>query len=103
MPDSNSIENDFLNDISNFKLHIRVNDELLPFIQVNVNLLAMMLNIVNGFRPNKHDKNSVVLLDELINKITEHASSSKVLFLHANNIRIKLKNNPDGDIRVSGL
>ncbi len=97
------IENDNLHDISNFKLHITVNDELLPSIQINVNLLAMMLSIVNGFRPNKHDKNSVVLLDDLINKIAEHASNSKVLFLHRNDVRIKLKDNPDGDIRVSGL
>ena len=63
----------------------------------------MMLEIVGGFRPNKHDKNSVVLLDELVNKITEMASDSKVLFLFKNKERIKLKNNPDGDIKVSGL
>jgi DNA phosphorothioation-dependent restriction protein DptF len=63
----------------------------------------MMMDIVNGFRPNKHDKNSVVLLDDLVNKITQHANSSKLLFLHRNGERIKLKDNPDGDIRVSGL
>ena len=41
--------------------------------------------------------------DDLVNKITQHANSSKVLFLHRNGERIKLKDNPDGDIRVSGL
>lgn len=97
------IENDDFHDISHFKLHIKVNDDLTPSVLVSVNLLAMMLNIVNGFRPNRHDKNSVVLLDELINKITENASNSKVIFLHRNKERIKLKNNSDGDIRVSGL
>ena len=49
------------------------------------------------------NKNSVVLLDELVNKIIRHASNSKVLFLHREGVRIKLKDNPDGDIRVSGL
>ncbi len=97
------IEKDAFRDISHFKLHIIVNDVELPSVPINVNLLAMMLDIVGGFRPNKHDKNSVVLLDELVNKITEMASDSKVLFLFKNKERIKLKNNLDGDIKVSGL
>ncbi|MEE8059023.1 MAG: DNA phosphorothioation-dependent restriction protein DptF [Pseudomonadales bacterium] len=97
------IEKDNFHDISEFRLHIKVNDDELPPVPVNVNLLAMMMDIVAGFRPNKHDKNSVVLLDDLVNKITEMASYSKVLFLYKNKLRIKLKNNPDGDIRVSGL
>jgi len=90
-------------DISELKLLIKVNDELLPPVPVNVNLLAMMMDIVNGFRPNKHDKNSVVLLDELVNKITQHANESRVLFLHKDGHRLKLRNNSDGDIRVSGI
>jgi DNA phosphorothioation-dependent restriction protein DptF len=98
------IEKDDFHHISEFNLHIRVNDDELRPIPVNVNLLAMMMDIVDGFRPNKHDKNSVVLLDELVNKITEMANQSKVLFLYTKNKeRLKLKKNPDGDIRVSGL
>lgn len=97
------IKTDKLHDISEFNLHIMVNDEQLPQVPINVNLLAMMMDIVNGFRPNKHDKNSVVILDELVNKIKEHASNSKVLFLHRDSLRIKLRDNSDGDIRVSGL
>ena len=97
------IKKDDFHAISEFWLHIKVNDNELHPIPVNVNLLAMMIDIVAGFRPNKHDKNSVVLLDDLVNKITEMASSSKVLFLYQNKKRVKIKNNPDGDIRVSGL
>ena len=97
------IKSDLLKDISEFYLHINVNDEQLASVPINVNLVSMMMDIVNGFRPNKHDKNSVVLLDDLVNKITQHANSSKVLFLHRKGGRIKLKDNPDGDIRVSGL
>ena len=97
------IEKDNFHDISEFWLHIKVNNNELHPVPVNVNLLAMMIDIVAGFRPNKHDKNSVVLLDDLVNKIIEMASNSKVLFLYQNRKRIKIKNNPDGDIRVSGL
>ena len=97
------IKSDDLKDISEFNLHINVNDEQLASVPINVNLVSMMMDIVNGFRPNKHDKNSVVLLDDLVNKITQHANSSKVLFLYGNNKRIKLKDNSDGDIRVSNI
>lgn len=97
------IQADEFSNITEFNLHIRVNDDQLPSMPVNVNLLAMMMDICNGFRPNKHNKNSVVLLDELVSKITRHASNSKVLFLYKNGLRIKLKDNSDGDIRVSGL
>jgi DNA phosphorothioation-dependent restriction protein DptF len=97
------IEKDNFHDISEFWLHIKVNDNELHPVPVNLNLLAMMIDIVAGFRPNKHDKNSVVLLDKLVNKIIQMASSSKVLFLYQNKKRIKIKNNPDCDIRVSGL
>ncbi|MCX2982870.1 DNA phosphorothioation-dependent restriction protein DptF [Halieaceae bacterium IMCC14734] len=97
------IQADEIHDISEFNLHIIVNEDQLEPVPVNVNLLAMMMDICAGFRPNKHNKNSVVLLDELVNKITRHASNSKVLFLHRNGLRIKIKENPDGDIRVGGL
>lgn len=94
---------DEFHDISQFYMHIKVNDEQLMPVPVNVNLLAMMMAICNGFRPNKHNKNSVVLLDELVTRIGRYASNSNVLFLHNNGSRIKLKENTDGEIRVSGL
>jgi DNA phosphorothioation-dependent restriction protein DptF len=62
-----------------------------------------MMGIVSGYRPNKHDKNSIVLLDELVTKIADMASLSDVLYLHANGKRIKLKANSDNEIRVSGV
>jgi DNA phosphorothioation-dependent restriction protein DptF len=98
------INNDNSSDISHFCLYLKVNDEQLEPVQVNVNLLRMMIDIVNGFRPNKHDKNSVVLLDELVSKIKRHASASDTLYLHARDHgRIRLKETSDGEIRVSGI
>ncbi|MDA8789838.1 DNA phosphorothioation-dependent restriction protein DptF, partial [Pseudomonadales bacterium] len=40
------IEKDDFHDVSHFKLHINVNDESLPSVPVNVNLLSMMLHVV---------------------------------------------------------
>ena len=90
-------------DIAKLELHVKVNDEQLPPVPVSVNLLSMMVDIINGFRPNRHEKNSVVMLDELVNKITQHANESKVLYLHKSGSTLKIKNNTDGDIQVSGI
>ncbi|WP_156492049.1 DNA phosphorothioation-dependent restriction protein DptF, partial [Oleiphilus sp. HI0123] len=79
------------------------NEHTLAPIPVSVNLLSLMLDICLGYRPNKHDKNSIVLLDELVVKITRMASLSKVLFLYSGDERLKLKENSDNEIRVSGL
>jgi DNA phosphorothioation-dependent restriction protein DptF len=98
-----SISGDEFHDISQFNMHIIVNEEQLLPVPVNVNLLAMMMRVCNGFRPNKHNKNSVVLLDELVTRIGRYASGSSVLFLHNKGARIKIKENADGEIRVSGL
>jgi len=92
-------------DISGFKLHLAVNDKPLGPVFMNVNLLEMMMRVVAGFRPNKHDKNSVVLLDEIVNKITVIANASSSLFLYKgrNKSSIKLRESQDGEIRVSGF
>lgn len=100
------IAKDSCSDISNFQLHLIVNDKPLDQkIFMNTNLLEMMMHVVEGFRPNRHDKNSVVLLDELVNKITEVANASSILFLYNDKgkDRIKLRESQDGEIRVSGL
>jgi len=92
-------------DISGFKLHLAVNDEPLEQVFMNANLLEMMMRVVAGFRPNKHDKNSVVLLDEIVNKITEIANASSILFLYKDRDKrpIKLRESLDGEIRVSNF
>jgi len=50
-------------------------------LPININLLALLMNINNGYRPNKHDKNSVILLDELASEIIQEAKSSNELVI----------------------
>lgn len=101
--DYKSVEKDAAEDLAAFNVYLEVNEQRLPPIPVGVNLLNLMMGIVSGYRPNKHDKNSIVLLDELVTKIADMASLSDVLYLHANGKRIKLKANSDNEIRVSGV
>ena len=97
------IAEDKSRDISGFKLNLTINDEPLEDVFMNANLLDMMMGVVAGLRPNKHDKNSVVLLDKLVNKVTEIANASSSLVLYNGEKRIKLRHSRDGEIRVSGL
>ena len=98
-----SIEADNSEELASFNMYLEVDSERLEAIPVGVNLLVLMMSIVDGYRPNKYDKNSVVLLDNLITKITEISNSSDVLYLYKGADRIKLKKNLDNEIRVSGL
>jgi DNA phosphorothioation-dependent restriction protein DptF len=98
-----SIESDKSRDLASFNMYLAVDGTSLEAIPIGVNLLALMMDIVEGYRPNKYDKNSVVLLDELITKIAEAANASDVLYLYKGDERIKLKANSDNEIRVSGL
>lgn len=101
--DFDALKNEIETDISHFNLHLKIAGETLKAIPVNVNLLTLMMNIVSGYRPNKHDKNSVVLLEELANHIVSLGVSSPILKLYVNNKAVTVKNTQDGDIEVSGL
>lgn len=57
--------------VGTFQMTLRVSSHAIPPIAVNINLFELMLRINQGYRPNKHDKNCVVLLDDLIEKITK--------------------------------
>ena len=61
------------------------------------------MDIVSGYRPNKHDKNSVVLLEELASHIVSLGISSSELNLYTKNKSIKINKISHDDIEVSGL
>ena len=62
-----------------------------------------MSRIVHGYRPNKHDKNTIVLLDEIVEQIVEVANTSNTLYLHTGSKKIKIKKIDLEDIEVSGM
>lgn len=86
-----------------FNAYVKVADKQLEPIPISINLLDLMCRIVRGYRPNKHDKNTVVLLDEIVDQIVDIANTSNTLYLHADSLRIKLKQVDEDDIEVSGL
>lgn len=87
---------------SSFTACIKVEDKSLN-IPVNINLLRLMIRIVDGYRPNKHDKNTVVLLDELLEDIAKVASDVDTLHIIKNDQHYTIKNVDNEEFEVSGL
>lgn len=100
--DLKSISNSNPKSTASFTAFIKVQEEPLT-IPVNINLLRLMKRIVDGYRPNKHDKNTVVLLDELIDEIAQVANQVTTLHIIKNNKHFTVKNVDDEEFEVSGL
>jgi DNA phosphorothioation-dependent restriction protein DptF len=87
---------------SSFTACLKVEDDSLT-IPININLLNLMTKIVDGYRPNKHDKNTVVLLDELLEDIAQVANQSKTLHIFKEHHQFTVKNVDDEEFEVSGM
>ena len=102
-PDFSAIKHNGLNKIGFFEAYLQVEDcGLLP-IPVSVNLLELLVKINQGYRPNKHDKNAVLLLDEVVEQIVEVANEKETLFILKDDKRFKITNEDDEYFEVSGI
>lgn len=76
-PDWISIQNKNTAHPTGFDIYLKVGQNLLPPVHIGLNLFELLYKLNNGYRPNKYDKNAIVLLDELIELIAEQAKSSR--------------------------
>ncbi|WP_117234242.1 DNA phosphorothioation-dependent restriction protein DptF [Vibrio maerlii] len=102
-PDFSSIKTQEVSKIGSFNAHIRVDDHSLLPMPISINLLELLDKINQGYRPNKHDKNAVLLLDEVIEQIITVANEKNTLFILKNDKRYKIVNEDDEYFEVSGL
>ena len=82
-----------------FNAHLKLQDKKFK-LPININLLSLLININNGYRPNKHDKNSVILLDELAAEIVQQAKAAKEIIITGVDGKYHLELD-DEDIMVS--
>ncbi|AIR63977.1 DNA phosphorothioation-dependent restriction protein DptF [Cedecea neteri] len=75
-PDWDAIRNKNTTLSTGFDIYLKVGQHSLPPIRIGLNLFELLHKLNNGYRPNKYDKNAIVLLDELVELITEQAKSS---------------------------
>ena len=77
--------------IAFFNVALRVGDEALKPMPFNINLFGLLLRLNEGYRPNKYDKNSIVLLDELVEQIKAMVKRGNRLKLYREQQHISLR------------
>lgn len=90
--------------VSYFHAWLKVGEQPLKKLAININLLGLLDRICEGYQPNKHDKNAVVLLDELVEELHEIAGKAKTLFVLRDTTRYRVHDSEgDGsELEVSG-
>ena len=102
-PDFTAIKTQGMSKIGCFNAYIRADDKTLFPMPISINLLELLEKINQGYRPNKHDKNAVLLLDEVIEQVITVANEKNTLFILKNDKRYKIVNEDDEYFEVSGI
>ena len=87
--------------LGHFNACLKLRDDDLPPVPVSVNFLELIRKINRGYRPNPHDKNNIVILEELIEAITGRIRDTDRLFIQKQEEFWTLVNDAEEDeIRV---
>lgn len=97
-----SIKNKASPSVSRFWASIKVSDKELDPIAINLNLFELISKLNRGYRPNKYDKNAVVLLDEIVEQVREVAKQSNILKFYEND-RCYTAQMDDDMIEIGGV
>lgn len=65
--------------IHSFHAAIKVGEEAIKPFPVTISFLELAERIMSGYRPNRHDKNTIVILEEVIDEVTKVASKNGAL------------------------
>ncbi|EPD8548245.1 DNA phosphorothioation-dependent restriction protein DptF [Escherichia coli] len=102
-PDWEAIRNKNTAHPTGFDVHLKVGQNSLLPVRIGLNLFELLNKLNNGYRPNKYDKNAIVLLDELVELITEQAKSSSEIKFYAGGRRVYRAKADDDMITISGM
>lgn len=89
------------NGLSKFEVAIRIADQPLQSFPVSLNLLQLLQRLNEGYRPNKYDKNAIVLLESIVERLRDIAKSSPRLTLLRNGKRTTVRK-LDEQIEMTG-
>jgi DNA phosphorothioation-dependent restriction protein DptF len=76
---------------SNFMAFLKLGDVALKPIVINLNLYDLLMKLKDGYRPNKYDKNAIVLLEEIVDQVVDMAKSSLTLKFYDGEIKYTVK------------
>ncbi|HIG9699366.1 MULTISPECIES: DNA phosphorothioation-dependent restriction protein DptF [Enterobacterales] len=100
-PDWDSIRNKHTAHPTGFDIYLKVGCNALPPVHIGLNLFELLHKLNNGYRPNKYDKNAIVLLDELVELIAEQAKSSRDIKFYDGRFRVYRAKADDDIISIS--
>ncbi|GIB76489.1 DNA phosphorothioation-dependent restriction protein DptF [Vibrio cholerae] len=101
--DFSAIQNSALEKIGTFNAYLKVDDQSLKAMPISVRLLELLVKIGQGYRPNKHDKNAVLLLDEVLEQMLTVAKQKETLFILKEDKRYKIVLEESDYFEVSGM
>lgn len=102
-PDWEAIRNKNTAHPTGFDVHLKVGQNSLLPVRIGLNLFELLNKLNNGYRPNKYDKNAIVLLDEIVDLITKQAKSSSEIKFYAGGRRVYRAKADDDMITISGM
>lgn len=77
--DYSAIQYQHIEKHDHFSAYLKVDNQPLKPLTISLNLFELICKLNNGYRPNKYDKNAIILLDEIVEQIRAVAKSSSVL------------------------
>lgn len=102
-PDWDAIRNKHTAHPTGFDVYLKVGQNPLPCIHIGLNLFELLDKLNNGYRPNKYDKNAIVLLDEIVELIAEQAKFSSEIKFYDGRQRVYRAKADDDMITISGM
>jgi len=89
------IERNKKHNINNFQCFLKVGESSIEPFSVSLNMYKLILAINNGYRPNKHDRNTIIIFDEVLDKISSKLKTSRKLFFIKDNQYYEFRNSAD--------
>ena len=80
---------------NSFPLYLKINNVEIDDILITLNLQSMIQLINDGYRPNKHDRNTIALFNELIQSILSIGGKSQEIIFIENQTSLHLTNIED--------
>lgn len=98
-PDWKAIEDYKKHMLHSFPCFLKVNDVAIGEMSISLGMYKLIYAINGGYRPNKHDRNTIIIFEELIERIIDQSKDAKKLVIVKDDVLFEFKNN-EGKIKV---
>ena len=102
--DKKKIENTNSKKLKSFECYLLANNKSIKPMEITFNIYKMILDINNGYRPNRYDKNSLIIFDEFVEQIIDEVkTSNKLIVTDKNSKRYVFREIDEDEIEVESL